>query len=109
MKLPGRNLRPGDGKVSRVATLKQLFQAKSIQKWESKKISIQISKSEGNIARKTRSIEDKVIINQLTLSVIASQLHGSEDEAPSNIAFILSLGPAASFPRSCDVITEKAY
>jgi hypothetical protein len=60
MKSPGT---PLDTEGSRVAALRQrLLDMQNMQGKESKRVSILISKSEGNVAKKTRSLEDKVMI-----------------------------------------------
>ena len=59
MKSPGT---PLDTEGSRVAALRQrLLDMQNMQGKESKRVSILISKSEGNVAKKTRSLEDKVM------------------------------------------------
>jgi hypothetical protein len=58
---------PLDAENNRVATLRQrLLEMQTTQKRGSRKISIPISKSEGNVAKKTRSLEDKVKIDALS-------------------------------------------
>ena len=60
VKFPGN---PLDAERNRVAALRQrLLEMQSIQQKQNRKISIPVSKSEGNVAKKTRSLEDKVII-----------------------------------------------
>ena len=54
---------PLDTEGSRVAALRQrLLDMQNMQGKESRRVSILISKSEGNVAKKTRSLEDKVMI-----------------------------------------------
>ena len=43
------------------------------------------------------------------IPVITSQLHGSEAEGPKRMPIRVCLGPSASLPCSCDVITGKVY
>jgi hypothetical protein len=52
---------PLDAERNRVAALRQrLLEMQNLQMKQRRKISIPVSKSEGNVAKKTRSLEDKV-------------------------------------------------
>ncbi len=67
-------------------------------------VRISSTEKEGHCIENDESV---VGVHVIDLSVITSQLHGSEAEGPKRMPIRVCFGPSASLPCSCDVLPER--